>query len=286
MAEDAMLVSLNTSQNGALGGGGSSVDMTFLLSMNYEEAKTISPQSTEVEPNFKVAAETVDILKTDKEGRPKKVRAKGKVYLESGSGSDVIRILCQEAYISYDEAVLRGKPILQRGSSTIEGLDDSTVFYTLGQRVRVIGLHRLTNPDTMLSQMPDLGPWSSGPNPLLPALNESAVPSDIRNEMLKAAEAEMILQQHKQDSLKESDAPPAPWVKDKDKDKTKANETPPPATKSKKSGGAKPAADQPPPAVDKPSKTRTSASADKVKNEEDLPGRRLSLFGRTKDKKA
>lgn len=190
----------------------SPVDLSFLLSMNFDEAKTLSGQSLDLGEHGRVAAESIEILKTDKEGRPRKVRAKGKVYLEAG-GMDAAKILCQEVYINGDEAVLRGRPILQRGSTTIEGLADDTVFYFLGSRVRVIGLHRVTNPDAMVANIPDLGPWTSGPNPLLPALNENAVPVNIREEMLKAAEAESVLQQHRTEALQQPDAPPAPWVK-------------------------------------------------------------------------
>lgn len=190
----------------------SPVDLSFLLSMDFNEAKSLSGHSLDLGANGRVAAESIEVVKMDKEGRPKKVRAKGKVYLESGA-QDSAKILCQEAYISGDEAVLRGKPILQRGGTIIEGLADDTVFYFLGTRLRVIGLHRVTNPSAMLAAVPDLGPWTAGPNPLLPALNESAVPVNIREEMLKAAEAEAVLQQHRQDALQQPEAPPAPWVK-------------------------------------------------------------------------
>lgn len=190
------------------------MDLSFLLTMNYAEAKTISGQSLELANGVRVAADSIEVLKLDRAGKPKRARAKGKVYLESGSGDDLAKILCQEAYINGDEAVLRGKPILQRGTSIIEGLDDKTVFYMLSQRLRVIGMHRLTNQDTMLAMLPDLGPWTGGPNPLLPPLTESAVPSTIRAEMLKQAEAEAVLQQTRTEALKQPPAPPAPWVKD------------------------------------------------------------------------
>lgn len=190
----------------------SPVDLSFLLSMNFDEAKTLSGQSLDLGTNGRVAAESIEVIKSDKEGRPRKVRAKGKVYLEAG-GDDAAKILCQEVYINGDEAVLRGKPILQRGSTVIEGLADDTVFYFLGSRLRVIGLHRVTNPDAMVANIPDLGPWTQGPNPLLPALNEEVVPVNIRAEMLKAAEAEAVLQQHRDEALQQPDAPPAPWVK-------------------------------------------------------------------------
>lgn len=192
----------------------SPVDLSFLLTMNFDEAKTLSGQSLDLGEGIgRVAAEQIEIIKVDREGRPRKVRATGKVYLESGAG-DSAKILCQEAYINGDEAVLRGKPILQRGGSIVEGLKEDTVFYLLGTRLRVIGLHRLTNPNQMVASLPDLGPWTSGPNPLLPALDEGAVPTNIREEMLRAAEAEAVLQQNRTDALQQPEAAPAPWVKD------------------------------------------------------------------------
>lgn len=190
----------------------SPVDLSFLLSMNYDEAKVLSGNGLDLGTNGRVAAENIEIVKEDKEGQPRKVRAKGKVYLEAGSG-DSAKILCQEAYINGDEAVLRGRPILQRGGTIIEGLADDTVFYFLGSRLRVIGLHRVTNPNTMLAGMPDLGPWTAGPNPLLPALSENAVPVNIREEMLKAATAEAVLQKNKHEALQQVEGAPAPWVK-------------------------------------------------------------------------
>ena len=188
-----------------------SVDLSFLLSMTYQEAKSISPHTAEMASGARVAAESIETLKSDKDGQPKKIRAKGKVFIDTGS-ADNAKILCQEAYINGDEAILRGKPILQRGGSVIEGLAEDTIFYMYGTRLRVIGMHRLSNPNTMVASLPDLGPWTGGPNPLLPPLNESSVPTNIRAEMQKAAEAEAILQQNRRDSATDANQPPAPWI--------------------------------------------------------------------------
>ena len=94
-----------------------SVDLGFLLSMNFTEAKSISGQSMELPLGVRVTAEKIEVLKMDRENQPKRVRAKGKVYLESGEGQDTAKVLCQEAYITPDEIILRGKPIVQRGGS-------------------------------------------------------------------------------------------------------------------------------------------------------------------------
>lgn len=203
-----------------------SVDLSFLLSMNFDEAKAISGQNMDLPSGVRVAADSVEVIKLDRDNLPKKIRATGKVYLESGQGQDAAKILCQEALITHDEIILRGKPIVQRGGSIIEGLDNRTVAYMLGTRLRVIGLHRLTNQDTMVAMLPDLGPWTAGPNPILPPLEETSVPSDIREAMLKAAEAEAVLQQTRQEALQAPEVPPAPWVKE-----APATKAPPPAEK-------------------------------------------------------
>lgn len=191
----------------------SGVDLSFLLSMNYNEAKAISANSIEMPMGVRIAADKIEIVKQDSKGVPRRVKATGKVYLENGQGDDMAKVLCQEALVSSGEIVLRGKPILQRGGSTIEGLDDSTVAYMLGQRLRVIGLHRVANQSTMIADLPDLGPWTGGPNPLLPPLSEASVPNDIRDQMLKAAEAEAVLQQNREAALSTPQPPVAPWVK-------------------------------------------------------------------------
>lgn len=244
----------------ALSGGTSSMasssnpEMLFLLSMNFDEAKAISAQSIEMPMGVKIAADSIEVIKEDGDKKPKKVRAKGRVYLEQGGGDDLAKVLCQEAYISSWEIVLRGKPIIQRGGSTIEGLEDRTVAYMLGSRLRVIGTHRLINQNSMLAMLPDLGPWTAGPNPILPPLSEDSVPTDIREQMLKAAEAEAVLQQTRAEALTQPAAPDAPWVKgdpkakpdasapaktDVKKTSNKPAETPPPAPEEKPKAAAK-----------------------------------------------
>lgn len=193
-----------------------SPDLGLLLSMTYAEAAKISPQKLELPPFFKVAADEIEVVKTFKDGSPKKVRAKGKVFLQIDFREPAVA-LCQEAYFGDDEVILRGRPLLQRGGSIIEGLDDGTVFYMLGLRLRAIGLHRLTNEGQLASAMPSMSPgirgisdpalpwrgspWEAGPNPLLPPLSPSAVPDRVRRELEKAAEAEAVLQQSKLESV-------------------------------------------------------------------------------------
>jgi hypothetical protein len=188
--------------------------LAFLMTMTWEEAKGLSAQSLEVPPFFRVAADEIQVLKSSPDGTPRRVRAKGKVFIEM-EFAESGRVLCQEAYLADDELILRGKPLLQRGGSAVEGMDDITVFYMLGTRLRVIGRHRVMNESALVQEamkvdaaalkgkeegtgMPGAppilpimaGPWvGSGPNPLLPPLSSESVPEEIRLKMRAEAEA-------------------------------------------------------------------------------------------------
>lgn len=193
------------------GSGDSSVDLDFLMTMTWEEARGLSAQSLEVPPFFRLAADKIEVLKTHPDGSARRVRAKGKVFIEM-QFADTGRVLCQEAFLSDDELILRGKPVLQRGGSAVSGLDDATVFYMLGTRLKVIGRHRVLNESTLLAEalksrsvvqegsafatlgappvLPVMsGPWAGGPNPLLPPLSAASVPEDVRQKMRAEAEA-------------------------------------------------------------------------------------------------
>lgn len=176
-----------------------SIDVSFLLGMSFIEAKTLSAQTIEFPPFYKVAADTIEVTKTNADGSPRRVRAKGRVFIEMNF-LEPAKALCQELLLTADEVILRGKPVIQRGGSTVEGMDDHTVFYLFGAKLRVIGMHRLTNPGQITdgvdaSGLPILGAWTDSPNPLLPPLTESDVPAQIRAELQRAAEAEMLHQQ-------------------------------------------------------------------------------------------
>lgn len=169
------------------------MDLGFLLSMSFVEAKTLSTQELEFPPFLKIAADSIEVFKYTDDGKPRKARARGKVFIEMNF-KEPAKALCQEAYITDDEIILRGSPILQRGDSRIEGLDDNTIFYMFGTSLRVIGLHKVKSQSEMAALLPALGTWAQGPNPLLPPLNENDVPSNIRSSMQRAAEAEMLHQ--------------------------------------------------------------------------------------------
>jgi hypothetical protein len=210
----------------------SPTDLSFLLSMSFVEAKSISTQQLEFPPYLKIAADSIQVFKYSADGKPLKARARGKVFIEMNF-SEPAKALCQEAFITEDEIILRGSPILQRGGSMVEGLDESTIFYLFGTSLRVIGLHKVNNQSEIASMMPTLGTWAAGPNPLLPPLTESAVPSSIRDSMQRAAEAEMMHQKTRE-LYGPADAPPAtppPAQPQKDADKPK---TAPPVTTTKK----------------------------------------------------
>ena len=201
----------------------SPTDLSFLLSMSFVEAKSISTQQLEFPPYLKIAADSIQVFKYSADGKPLKARARGKVFIEMNF-NEPAKALCQEAFITGDEIILRGSPILQRGGSMVEGLDDSTIFYLFGTSLRVIGLHKVNNQNEIVSMLPTLGTWAAGPNPLLPPLTESSVPSSIRDSMQRAAEAEMLHQKTRELYGPAQDAPPAtttPAKPDKESEKPK-----------------------------------------------------------------
>ncbi len=217
----------------------SPTDLSFLLSMSFMEAKSISTQQLEFPPYLKIAADSIQVFKYSADGKPLKARARGKVFLEMNF-NEPAKALCQEAYINQDEIILRGNPILQRGGSMVEGLDEGTIFYLFGTSLRVIGLHRVNNQTEISSLMPSLGSWAAGPNPLLPPLTENAVPNSIRDSMQRAAEAEMLHQKTREiygpAQTQDSPPPTPPAAPEKEKEAVKPKSAPPPtpAAASKK----------------------------------------------------
>ncbi|MCF7789368.1 MAG: hypothetical protein K9N47_24820 [Prosthecobacter sp.] len=210
----------------------SPTDLSFLLSMSFVEAKSISTQQLEFPPYIKIAADSIQVFKYSADGKPLKARARGKVFIEMNF-NEPAKALCQEAFITDGEIILRGSPILQRGGSMVEGLDESTIFYIFGTSLRVIGLHKVNNQNEIAAMMPTLGTWAAGPNPLLPPLTESAVPSSIRDSMQRAAEAEM-LHQKTRELYGPADAPPAtPTPAQPEKESDKSKSPPPPAVTKK-----------------------------------------------------
>jgi hypothetical protein len=168
---------------------GDHVDVGFLLSMTFDEAKKMSPSSQEMPPFYRVAADEVKVLDQTDDHKPKRVRAKGRVFLEIDY-RERLNALGQEALISPDEVILRGKPLLKRGRTVVEGLDDTTVFYIRGVGLKVIGKHRITTDKGVTPTWKHS--WKEGPNPLLPALTPDDVPKDIRSNPLLPPPSGMI----------------------------------------------------------------------------------------------
>ena len=152
-------------------------DAAFLLTMSYAEASAISPQKMTVPPFYKVAADEITVSSRRSDGQPKSIRAKGHVFVQIDY-RDEVRALGQEALIEDDEVILRGRPLMKRGPSVIEGLDDRTVLYIRGLKLQVLGSHRLTSDGGVTPAWK--GKWQDGPNPLLPALSPDDVPKEMR----------------------------------------------------------------------------------------------------------
>jgi hypothetical protein len=151
----------------------SPTDLSFLLSMSFMEAKSISPQQLEFPPYLKIAADSIEVFKYSADGKPLKARARGKVFLEMNF-NEPAKALCQEAFITEDEIILRGSPILQRGGSMVEGLDESTIFYLFGSSLRVIGLHKVKNQSEIATPCClRLAPGRRGRIPSCPRSSES-----------------------------------------------------------------------------------------------------------------
>lgn len=182
-----------TGEQAARPAPGNDLNVNFLLSMDYAEAKAISARHETVPPYVSVAADDIQVVKTDKQGQPRKLRAKGHVFVQLDYKTQV-RALCDEALISDDDVILRGNPVMQRGGSVVEGQTDYTVFYLMGTRLQAIGPHKLTNRQTVISNAPLFAAWQGGSSSLLPPLQDSDVPDSVRNEMRKAVEAETALQ--------------------------------------------------------------------------------------------
>ncbi|HSI61649.1 MAG TPA: hypothetical protein VLE43_00985, partial [Candidatus Saccharimonadia bacterium] len=126
-------------------------------------------------------------------GRPERVRAIGKVFVQIDFRDKLVG-LAQEAYIESDgEVILRGRPLLKRGRSVVEGLSETTVYYIKGTRLQVIGKHRMAKQEGGIESPHggtirpsfDVQPtwrraWRDGPNPLLPALTPEVLPAEMR----------------------------------------------------------------------------------------------------------
>lgn len=155
----------------------SPVDVGFLLSMTFDEAQRISPASAHVLPNYNVAADSIKVTSKTADGQPQRATVKGHVFLQIDF-SDQLVALGQEALVGGNEVILRGKPLVKRGHTVVEGLEDTTVFFITGTRLQVVGKHRITTDKGVTQTWPSA--WKEGPNPLLPALSPDDIPKKMR----------------------------------------------------------------------------------------------------------
>ena len=98
-----------------------------LLEMGFDEAKAISAPSADVGSQFRVAADQIEVLKADAEGKPLKVKATGHVFVEMNIG-DRATALCEEAEITAQQAVFKGRPLLMQNSQVAKATHPATTF--------------------------------------------------------------------------------------------------------------------------------------------------------------
>jgi hypothetical protein len=159
--------------------------LSGLLMMGFEQAKLMSQQHGEF-GQFKVAGDFVEVS-------PQKLTARGKVYV-SQEGESAAQMLAQEAWITKNEMILRGKPIVVRGNTVIEGLASSTMFYFYFNKLRVLGAHKVKQLQEFQESDVTSMDWLQGSlNPLLPPLESESISAEIRQKMIREAEAEAVL---------------------------------------------------------------------------------------------
>lgn len=139
-----------------------------LLEMSYDEAKAISPQHAEVGELFRIVGDTVEVVKTDAEGKPAKVRAKGHVFLEMLL-PDRATALCDEAVVTPKEAVLHGGPLMMQRNRVAKSSTESTSF-RITDHLRVSGRFEIINPDDLMQTLMA----SIDPLPMAPATTAAA----------------------------------------------------------------------------------------------------------------
>lgn len=151
-----------------------SVERT-LLEMPFEEAKAISPQTAKVGNLFQVAADKVEVLKTDRDGHPVKVRATGHVFVDMAL-SERATGLCEEATLTVSDVTLRGKPIVKRGDRVAKATENSASFWITETRLKVTGKCELTRlePDLLSSSlMVASNDFFPVPEPVLPPMTQA-----------------------------------------------------------------------------------------------------------------
>ena len=121
-----------------------------LLEMTFEEAQVLSPQTqtAQVGTLFRVAADTVEILKTDRAGSPVKVRAKGHVFLEMTLGNRATA-LCDEAILTIRDALLKGNPMVKQGVNVAKSTSEKTTIFINYDRLQAFGRYEIVKLEDM-----------------------------------------------------------------------------------------------------------------------------------------
>lgn len=146
-----------------------------LLEMNFDEAKSISPQTAQVGSLFRVAADSIEVLKKDSLGQPVKIKAKGHVFVEM-SLAQRTTALCEEAVVTRAEVSMTGKPMVKRGNRVARAMEQSTCFWVSEMRLHAAGRCEMAQLDDSVPQPMMLASNSGGdffpvPEPVLPPTN-------------------------------------------------------------------------------------------------------------------
>jgi hypothetical protein len=146
-----------------------------LLEMPFDAAVAISPQNSKIGELFQVAADNIEVLKTDREGQPVKVRASGHVFLEMAL-SDRVTALCDEATLTLTEVTLKGKPMVMKGDRVARATEPGTTLWLTETRIKVTGGCELAKLETPAYSTPGMLLANSDffpvPEPVLPPITQ------------------------------------------------------------------------------------------------------------------
>jgi hypothetical protein len=119
-----------------------------LLEMSFEEAQALSPQHLQVGPLYRVAGDTITILKTDRSGNPVKVLVKGHVFLEMDLGERATG-LCDEATVTIRDILMKGNAMVKQGDNVAKSSSDNTSMFIHYDRLNVRGQYEIIKLEGM-----------------------------------------------------------------------------------------------------------------------------------------
>lgn len=144
----------------------------MLLEMPFEEAKAISPQNAKVGTLFQVAADSIEVLKKDKDGNPVKIKAKGHVFVDMALNVRATA-MCEEATLSVTDATLSGRPMIKRGNRVAKSTEPATSFWVSPAKLRVVGRCEMaTLEEIPLPMMLASADFFPAPEPMLPPVTQ------------------------------------------------------------------------------------------------------------------